>query len=115
MFKKKPSPAGAALLDFSQNLLDQYASAYADTAGDPVNKSRLQAVLEIRNALPSTLGGGFKSAKKKLIKAVEKCQQNHVPMFDTEYGSGRPVFKSFLLEIEALVSVDDCALTRFDS
>jgi hypothetical protein len=64
---------------------------------NPAMKNRLQAIGEIRSRLSNMQPSGeFHGDIVLLMKAVETCQVEFDPMFDTEYGSGRDIHNSLI-------------------
>ncbi len=98
--------SGAAVLAYFSRKLNSYSASYANFA-DPANKNRLQAVSMVRDRLPDRLNQDFESAKQELIDIVLRCQEDFDPYFDTEYGTGRPVFVLLLGELASLKALED--------
>ena len=91
--------AGAALLAFFHETLNAYSARHADYFSDPAAKNRLQAINLVRGRLPSRLDGDLETAAQMLKDIVHMCEAEFEPAFDTEYGTGRPVFGLLLSEL----------------
>ncbi len=102
------SGSGHELLAYFRARLDSHSASYADYFTDPVNKNRLQAVGEVRSRLPSRLEPDFERSRSTLLGIVRKCSADFEPAFDSEYGTGRGVFR--LLEEELRVAEQDVGI-----
>jgi hypothetical protein len=72
---------------------------------DPAMKNRLQAIGEIRARVARiTAAGDFEADIALILSAVQKCQEQFDPMFDTTYGSGRDIHNRLIALLNASVT-----------